>query len=155
MHPLRPHERARAHGAGGQAGKRRGGLRELDSAADGAAAEDEREGDELRKIDPQVSLEAMHKTGPLLAQAKAERVWLEEYRKSLKALLMKASQHSSAVMQERDAYADESYLLHLKGLREAVEKEEALRWKMVTAQAAVEGWRSQEASNRAMDRSAA
>lgn len=45
MHPLRPHERARAHGAGGQAGKRRGGLRELGEAADGAAAEDEREGD--------------------------------------------------------------------------------------------------------------
>jgi hypothetical protein len=108
----------------------------------------------VRKIDPQVSLEALHSNGPKLAVAKAERVYMEEYRKSLKALLMKASQHSSAAMQERDAYADEGYLLHLKGLREAVEKEEALRWKMVTAQAAVEVWRSQEASNRTMDRSA-
>jgi hypothetical protein len=39
--PLRPHERAREAGACGQAGKRDGGLRELGSAADGAAAEDE------------------------------------------------------------------------------------------------------------------
>ena len=108
-----------------------------------------------RRIDPQVSLEAMHKTGPLLAQARAERVYMEEYRKSLKALLMKASTQSSAAMQERDAYADESYVLHLQGLRQAVEREEELRWKMVTAQTAVEVWRSQESSARAMDRAAA
>ncbi len=108
-----------------------------------------------RKIDPQTSLQAMHDTGPKLAAARAERVWLEEYRKSLKALLMKASPQSSAAMQERDAYADESYLLHLQGLRQAVEREEALRWKMVTAQTAVDVWRSQESSARAMDRAAA
>ena len=34
----------------------------------------------------------------------------------------------------------------------AVEAEEAARWRMVTAQAAVEVWRSMEASNRGMDR---
>ena len=108
-----------------------------------------------RKIDPQTSLQAMHDTGPLLAQARAERVYMEEYRKSLKALLMKASTQSSAAMQERDAYADASYLLHLQGLRQAVEREETLRWRMVTAQTAVEVWRSQESSARAMDRAAA
>lgn len=108
-----------------------------------------------RKIDPQTSLQAMHDTGPKLAAARAERVYLEEYRKSLKALLMKSSTQTSAAMQERDACADESYLLHLQGLRQAVEREEALRWKMVTAQTAVEIWRSQESSARAMDRSAA
>jgi hypothetical protein len=110
---------------------------------------------ERRRIDPQTSLEVMHKTGPLLAQARAERVYMEEYRKSLKALLMQASPQNSAAMQERDAYADEGYLLHLQGLRQAVEREEALRWKMVTAQTAVEVWRSQESSARAMDRAAA
>jgi hypothetical protein len=36
----------------------------------------------------------------------------------------------------------------LKGLREAVEAEETLRWQMVAAEARVEVWRSQEASNR-------
>ena len=108
-----------------------------------------------RRIDPQTSLEVMHKTGPLLAQARAERVYLEEYRKSLKALLMQSSQQSSAVLQEREAYADKSYQEHLQALRIAVEREESLRWKMVTAQTAVEVWRSQESSNRMMDRAAA
>ena len=105
-----------------------------------------------RKIDPQTSLQAMHDTGPKLAAARAERVYLEEYRKSLKALLMKACTQTSAALQEREAYADQTYVLHLAALRLAVEREETLRWKMVTAQTAVEVWRSQEASNRRMDR---
>ena len=107
-----------------------------------------------KAIDPQTSLEAIYKAGPLLAKAKAERVYLEEYRKSLKALLMAASKQTSAALQERDAYADKSYTDHLTALRHAVEAEEALRWRMVVSQAAIEVWRSQEASNRSMDRSA-
>ena len=35
------------------------------------------------KLDPQKSLEAMHATGPVLAQARADRVYAEEWRKSL------------------------------------------------------------------------
>jgi hypothetical protein len=106
----------------------------------------------VKPIDPQAAVEAMWKAAPALAKAKAERVYLEEYRKSLKALLMKASDESSAVGQEREAYADPQYLEHLKALRVAVEEEETLRWRMVTYEAAVEVWRSQEASNRATDR---
>lgn len=108
-----------------------------------------------RPIDPATSLQAIYDTGPKLAKAKAERVYLEEYRKSLKALLMKASAATSAAIQERDAYADDKYIQHLHALRIAVEAEEALRWRVVVSQAAIEVWRSQEASNRAMDRGAA
>lgn len=108
-----------------------------------------------RPIDPQTSLEAIYEAGPKLAEAKATRVYLEEYRKSLKALLMSASKQTSAAMQERDAYADPSYTAHLSALRVAVEKEESLRWRMVVSQAAIEVWRSQEASNRAIDKGAA
>ena len=109
----------------------------------------------MKQIDPQTALEAMHKTGPLLAEARATRVYLEEYRKSLKALLMKASTSTAAALQERDAYADKSYTDHIAALRIAVQQEEALRWRMVVSQTAVEIWRSQNASNRAMDRGAA
>lgn len=106
----------------------------------------------MKQIDPQTSLEAMHKTGPALAKARAERVYLEEYRKSLKALLMTRSGAQSAAVQERDAYASDEYIAHITALKIAVENEESLRWRMVTAQTAVEIWRSQESSNRAMDR---
>jgi hypothetical protein len=97
----------------------------------------------------------MAETAPRYAKAKAERVYLEEYRKSLRAILMQASQAKSSVAQEAEAYADPSYIQHLQALKIAVHGEEALRWKLVTAQAAIEVWRSTEASNRMIDRAAA
>ena len=107
-----------------------------------------------RKIDPESYLKLIQDTAPRLAKAKSERVYLEEYRKSLKAILMKGSEAKTAVQQEADAYSDPQYLEHLQALKIAVHGEEALRWRMVEAQAAIEVWRSQEASNRTMDRSA-
>jgi hypothetical protein len=107
-----------------------------------------------RPIDPGAAIETMWKTAPKLAAAKATRIYLEEYRKSLKAILMTASDEKSAVMQEKEAYADKTYIDHLKALRIAVEEEEAMRWRMVACEAAIDVWRSTEASNRAIDRSA-
>ena len=102
---------------------------------------------------PQKNLRRMWEAAPKLAQAKAERVYLEEYRKTLKALLMARSNAKTAAEREQQAYADPDYVAHIKGLSAAVEAEETLRWQMVTDQAAVEVWRSLEASNRAMDKS--
>lgn len=107
-----------------------------------------------KPIDPQAAIETIWKTAPLLAAAKAQRVYLEEYRKSLKAILMKACKENSAVAQEREAYADDTYITHLHALKLAVEQEESLRWRMVASEAAIEVWRSQESSNRLIDRAA-
>lgn len=106
-------------------------------------------------IDPQKHLRRMWENAPKLAKAKAERVYMEEYRKTLKATLMKASAVEAIGAQEREAYSHADYIKHLEGLKEAVQAEELLKWRMVADQASVEVWRSQEASNRAMDRSAA
>jgi hypothetical protein len=111
-----------------------------------------------KPIDPQKALRSIAAIAPQYAQAKANRIYCDEYRKSLKALLMQEAQGrgiESAVAQERDAYASQKYIAHLEALRAAVEQEEGLRWKLVAAEAAVEVWRSQEATNRTMDRSAA
>ena len=107
-----------------------------------------------RPIDPQLAIETMWKTAPLLAKAKAERVYLERYRDSLKAILMKASGKSSAAAQEVEAYADKSYIDHLGALRTAVEEEELLKWRMVASEAAIEVWRTQSANERRIDRAA-
>lgn len=107
------------------------------------------------EIDPQKALRSIATLAPQHAQAKANRVYMEEYRKTIKARLMqKAEQagHKSAATQEREAYAADEYVLHLRGLQAAVEAEEKVRWLMVAAQAAVEVWRSMESSNRMMDR---
>lgn len=85
------------------------------------------------------------------ATAKANRVYLEEYRKTLKAQLMIESEQAgskSSATQERDAYAHQNYKLHLLGLQEAIQIEEDLRWKMVAAQAKIEAWRTLESSRR-------
>jgi hypothetical protein len=103
-------------------------------------------------IDPQSAVDFMVKTAPVYAKAKAERVYLQEFRKSKKALLMQQSGEKTAAMQERDAYAHPEYLGLLAALKVAVEAEESAHWMLVSAQTRVEVWRSQNASNRNIDR---
>ena len=103
-------------------------------------------------INPNQAVDFILKNAKKFAKAKAERVYLEEFRKSKKALLMQASTESTSVAQERDAYAHEEYRQLLDGLKQAVEIEEQLRWTLIAAQARIEIWRSQEASNRLQDK---
>lgn len=88
-----------------------------------------------------------------LAKAKAERIYLEEFRKSKKAILIQQAESGTAQSKEAYAYSHPEYLEVLQGLRKAVEAEERLRWLMVEAQTRCDLWRSQEASNRAIDKS--
>jgi len=105
-----------------------------------------------RPIDPNKAVDHIITNAKKFAQAKADRVYLEEFRKTKKALLMKDSKETSVVAKEMDAYAHPEYLEVLQGLKAAIEVEETLRWELVAAQARVEVWRSQEASNRMTDR---
>lgn len=102
--------------------------------------------------DPNAAVDYMLQKAGEFAKAKAQRVYLEEFRKSKKALLMGQSDASSAVAREQYAYAHYDYLALLEGLKAAIENEETLKWKLTAAQLSIEIWRSQEASNRATDR---
>lgn len=85
------------------------------------------------------------------AKAKAERIQIEEFRKTLKARLMQKAQLEGAktsAEQEREAYAATDYEKLLDGLKVAVETEEKIRWEMVAAQLTVEVWRTQSANAR-------
>lgn len=99
--------------------------------------------------DPHEAVDYILRNAPNFAKAKAERIYLEEYRKSLKALLMKRSMENTIGAQEREAYAHDDYVELLKGLKEATEVEEKLRWDLIGAQARVEIWRTEQANNRA------
>lgn len=86
------------------------------------------------------------------AQAKANRIYMEEARKSMKAMMMKEAGKTgfkTAALQEREAYAADDYLKHLEALKIAVEEEERLRWLMIAAQARIEAWRTLSATQRA------
>ena len=90
-----------------------------------------------------------------LAQAKAHRVLLEEHRKTLKARLMiEAEKNGTTAIaaQEREAYASEQYETHIEGLSAAVQEETHLYALMKAAEIKIEAWRTQEASNRRVDR---
>ena len=99
--------------------------------------------------DPHKAVDYIIANANKFAKAKAERVYLEEYRKSLKALLMKRSLEESIGAQEREAYAHQEYRDLLQGLKSAVEVEEKLRWDLIAAQARVEIWRTEQANLRA------
>lgn len=86
------------------------------------------------------------------AQAKARRVYLENFRKSKKALLMRNAEvrdHKTAALQEREAYADPEYIETLEALQLATAEEERLRWLMTAAEAKIEAWRTISATRRA------
>lgn len=107
---------------------------------------------DARTIDPHDAVDFIYRQAPKYAQAKADRIYLEEFRKSKKSLLMKASGETAVAAQEREAYSHAEYIDLLLGLKAAVEAEETLRWGLVAAQARVEIWRTESANNRSVDR---
>ena len=104
------------------------------------------------------AVDYLYTHGKKYAEAKAQRTYLEEYRKSQKAMLMKVAMTKgvkTAAAAEIEAYADSAYIEVLKGLEAAVELEETYRWGLISAQARIDVWRSTEASNRAFDKTIA
>jgi hypothetical protein len=93
-------------------------------------------------------LEKMEVAIPLYAQAKANRTYLEEYKKSLKAILMGRCQEKSAVAREQWAFQQDEYLKLLDGIKEAVETEEKCRWSLEKLKLDVSVWQTMQANER-------
>lgn len=85
------------------------------------------------------------------AEKKAERVFCQEYRKSLKAILIQDSDAQTAAAKEADAYAHPKYVEHLEKLKRAVFEEEKHRGLQSAAILKVEVWRTQSANMRKVD----
>ena len=104
---------------------------------------------------PEEAAQTIRDKAPAYGEAKAQRVYLEEFRKSKKALLMKDALKlgvEAANAQEREAYADPSYQQLLKGLAVAIEQEETLKWELEAARLDIEIFRTREATNRMQDK---
>lgn len=100
---------------------------------------------------PYKAIDFIIENAPKFAKAKAERIYLEEFRKTKKALLMKGAMEmgfESAVSQEREAYAHPEYQELLQGLAVAIEQEESLKWMLTAAQMKSEIWRTESANER-------
>lgn len=86
------------------------------------------------------------------APARANREYIDEYKKTLLALLMKDAERAgvtSAVGQERDARAHPEYSKLLDGLKEAVLEEEKIRYHLKAAELEIEIYRTKSANQRA------
>jgi hypothetical protein len=94
--------------------------------------------------EPTKAIQYLIDTAPLYAKAKADRMYLEEYRKSRKAQLMSQAGTEVLGKQEVYAYAHEDYGVLLRGIREAVEAEEKYRWLMTAAQAKITVWQTMQ-----------
>lgn len=102
-------------------------------------------------MDSDKLLERLEKMTPAInkyAKAKAERVYIEHFRKSKKAILMSQSSADTAVTREQEAYAHPEYQELLSGYRDAVEIEEKHRWTLEQLKMQIEVWRSIQANER-------
>lgn len=102
-----------------------------------------------QEISPFKALDYIRDNAEQFAIAKANVVYMTEFRKTMKALLMNECTAKTQSEKESYAYAHPNYIKHLDALREAIEKAEHLRWLMVGAEAKIEVWRSLESSARA------
>lgn len=85
------------------------------------------------------------------AMARANRAYIEEYRKTIKATIMKEHAQLAIGAQEREAYADERYRKHLEALKEAVAEDEYHRFMMAAAEAKLSCWQTLMRIQRAQD----
>lgn len=80
------------------------------------------------------------------------RVFLHEFRKSKKAMMMKAAEcegYKTAAAQEREAYASEEYIQVITALQTATEEAQRLRWELSIAADGLRAWQTEQANKRA------
>lgn len=96
------------------------------------------------------ALDYLRDNATVAAQSRANRIYMEEYRKVVKAQLMGESNESAVGAQERFAYAHCDYADHLDAMRTAIEMDEKHRFLLAAASAKIDAWRSEQANQRVM-----
>ena len=100
--------------------------------------------------DVEKAIDYLRDNATAAAQSRANRIYMDEFRKSLKALIMKEHAHLPVGAQEREAYADERYKKHLEAMKIAIAQDEQNRFMRVAAEAKIEAWPSFSANHRAV-----
>jgi hypothetical protein len=95
------------------------------------------------------ALNYLQASAPKIAQAKANLDYVDEFKKVLKAQIMKEHPKESAAGQEREAYADPRYKQHLEAVKEATYEFVHLQFMAKAAEATIEAWRTQSSNERA------
>lgn len=104
--------------------------------------------DTVENIDVFACLDFLRDNSKKYAEAKARREYLEQWRKSKKALLMSERVGDAVNAQERHAYSHPEYIELLTEIAEAIKAEESYRWLMESAKLKVSVWQTIEATKR-------
>jgi LmbE family N-acetylglucosaminyl deacetylase len=103
-------------------------------------------------FDPHEAINYIYKQAPEYGKAKGRVAELETYKSSLKAILMKQSNETAIGAQEREAYAHPDYQNLCKAIGEATEQAEIYKWRLESAKMRFEAWRTEQASNRQIEK---
>jgi hypothetical protein len=106
----------------------------------------------MKDYDPNDAIDFIFKTAPHYAKAKGNLAQFEAFKHSLKAIEMSKSEATTIGGKEMDAYKSQAYQELCEAIGLATEETEALRWQLEAAKMRFEAWRSQEASNRNIER---
>lgn len=93
-------------------------------------------------------IEKMGKAIKPYAKARAERVYIENFLRSKKSLLMHDCDEKTMAAKEAYAYSHDEYIELLNGLKNAVEIEEIARWALEKFKMEFEHWRTCNANDR-------
>ncbi len=87
-----------------------------------------------------------------MAQERAERMYMEQWIKTVKATLQSEQQGISAAAAEIIALASPKYMAALQAYRNTIKAAETNRFLVAAAEAKIDAWRSQESTRRAEGR---
>ena len=106
----------------------------------------------MTEYDPHEAINYIYMNAPEYAKAKGQLAQLEAYKSSLKAIMMKKSNENSLGGQEREAYASQEYQDLCVAIGKATEDAESLKWKITSATMRFDAWRTEQASNRNLEK---
>lgn len=84
------------------------------------------------------------------AKCRAERLYLEDYTRVLKAIIMNEHPDLAVNAQEREAYSDDRYKEHLLALRIAIDEDEKNFFLRNAAETKIKSWQTMCSNNRAI-----
>lgn len=103
----------------------------------------------LTQDDAEKAVDWLLKNARKMAKARAERLYMEQWIKTVKATLQVEASETSVSRSEMIALASHKYMVALQAYKEAVEADEYNRFGVAAAEATIEAWRTQESTRRA------
>lgn len=103
----------------------------------------------ISENDVEKAVDYLRDSAEACARSRAERIYLDEFTRALKAQIMAEHLAEPVNAQERWALSDVRYRNHLEALKIAVYEDEKGRFLRSAAEAKIEAWRTQAANERA------